>query len=185
MTASATTTTAEHEGADEAGMVGARIERLLGELRASAGPMVWPRVEELMVAVTELYARGLGRLFDHLAAAGALDERVRAALAGDALVASLLALHGLHPLPLEARVRRVLDEVAPQLGRIELVALEGGVARLDARDAPPLAGAAELLERALVEAAPELERVEIEGLRAPAAVGPLVHIDLARSRAAR
>ena len=57
---------------------------------------------------------------------GALAE----ALAGDELVAHLLLLHGLHPVPLEERVRGALDEVRPYLdshgGDVELLGVEDG-----------------------------------------------------------
>ena len=43
------------------------------------------------------------------------DGTLADALAGDELVAHLLLLHGLHPVPLEARVRGALDEVRPYL----------------------------------------------------------------------
>src|SRR5262249_46638658 len=139
-----------------------RLERLLGEVRATAGPLAWQRVEELLRVLMDLYGRGLSRLLDLTAP----DTELRQRLADDELVASLLALHGLHPLPPETRLRRALDEIAPQLGVVELVALEAGAARLRALDAPQLAGAAELLERLVLETVPEVERVEIEGLRA-------------------
>jgi hypothetical protein len=66
-----------------------RIEQLLSELRATAGPQVWPRVDELVSALVTLYGEGLARLL------AALDEVGRARLRGDELVASLLELHGL------------------------------------------------------------------------------------------
>jgi hypothetical protein len=157
---------------------GARVERLLEELRGSAGPQVWPRVEELVRSLVDLYGSALARTV------AAVEEGRRAALADDELVGSLMALHGLHPLPIEARVRRALDAVAAQLGRVELVALDRGRARLRAVDAPPVDGAEELLRRSVEEAAPELDAIEIDGLRA-APRGSLVQIDLQRSRTAR
>jgi hypothetical protein len=158
----------------------ARIERLLAEVRAAASPMVWERVDALMQAVVELYGDGLGRLV------AGLEPDLRHRLAGDELVASLLALHGLHPLPAETRISRALDELAPQLGTVELVALADGVARVRLVDAPrqdPNA-VAEAVNAVIAAAAPEVQRVEIDGLR-EAGRGPLVQIDLQRSRVAR
>src|SRR6478735_725850 len=140
----------------------ARIERLLTELRSAASPMVWERVDALMQALVELYGDGLGRILT------ALDAEVRHRLAGDDLVASLLALHGLHPLPAETRIARALDSVAPQLGAVELLAVEAGVARVrlgaDAPRIDPQAVAA-ALEQVITGAAPEVARVEVDGLR--------------------
>ena len=52
----------------------------------------------------------------------------------DELVSHLLLLHGIHPVPVEARVRAALEEVRPYLeshgGDVELVAVEDGVVRL-------------------------------------------------------
>jgi hypothetical protein len=168
---------ASQEAGSDAAEASERIERLLAEVRATASPLTWQRVDELVTAIVDLYGRGLGRLLD------AVDASRHRELAEDDLVSSLLALHGLHPEPVELRIRRALDEIAPQLGRIELEALDGGVARLRALDAPAARDAASAVERLVLQAAPELERVAIEGLREPVAKGPLVQIDLARSRA--
>lgn len=164
-------------GGDEAS---ARIERLLDTLRNTAGPLAWQRVDELLHVLMDLYGRGLSRLLELTAP----DEATRLTLAEDDLVSSLLALHGLHPLSPEARLRRALDDLKPKLGVLELVALDGGTARLRAVDPPEIANLDRSLERLVLEVAPELDRVLIEGLRKPPQRGPLVQIDLARSRTA-
>ena len=52
----------------------------------------------------------------------------------DELVAHLLLLHGLHPVPVRERVRGALDEVRPYLvahgGGVELLGVADGVVRL-------------------------------------------------------
>ena len=153
-----------------------RIERLLDEVRATVAPLAWTRVDELVTAIVDLYGCALGRMLE------AVEPDKRAALAADELVGSLMALHALHPEPPETRIRRALEALAPSVGAIELVALDGGVARLRAIDAPPVDGAAEAIERVVLEAAPELVAVEIAGLRAPAKKSTLVQLDVARSR---
>ncbi len=47
---------------------------------------------------------------------GRLDDDLLDRLAADDLVASLLAVHGLHPYDVETRVARALDGVRPYLG---------------------------------------------------------------------
>jgi Fe-S cluster biogenesis protein NfuA len=101
------------------------------------------------------------------------DGRLAEALAGDELVSHLLVLHGLHPVPLEARVRGALDSVRPYLdshgGDVELLAIEGAIARVRlegtcngcASSAVTLTHA---IEEAIARAAPELERIEAEGV---------------------
>ena len=165
------------KGMSDADETSERIDRLLQEVRGSVGPVAWRRVDELVTSIVDLYGRALGQMLE------AVDPAQRPALAEKEVLASLLALHGLHPLPLDARIRRTLDELAPTFGTLELLALDGTVVRLRAVDAPAIRGAAEAIERVLFETAPELERVEVEGLREPAAAGPLVQIDLSRSRA--
>jgi hypothetical protein len=152
-----------------------RIERLLEEVRATAGPVTWQRVDELVTTLVGLYGRALARMIE------AVDPERRGDLAADELVGSLLALHSIHPDGAEARISRALELLAPIYGTIEIVELERELVRLRAIDAPAAAGAAEAIEQVVLEAAPEIERVEVLGLRT-AQKGPLVQIDLARSR---
>src|SRR5689334_10311063 len=103
-----------------------RIERLLVGLRASVGPVHWPQIEELLCALMNVYSNGLSRLFECMQKVDALDDRARTSLADDALVASLLRLHGLHPLSAEVRIRDALEEITAQLGPIALIRIEVG-----------------------------------------------------------
>src|SRR5436190_21914996 len=91
-----------------------RIESLVAELAASGDARVRAASEDLVRQLMQLYGAGLARVLDLAfehdeAAAIALFER----LAEDPLVASLLALHGLHPHPVEQRIARALDRVRP------------------------------------------------------------------------
>jgi hypothetical protein len=182
-------TTNVHMEPEPARAASERIERLLDEVRGLAGPVAWPRVEELVHALVELYGRGLERLLALLLPAspeGARDPELSARLAGDELVASLLTLHGLHPLPLEARLTRALAEAAAELGPVEILTLEGARARVrlvPGQRRPPPEVLGPLLERLVLDVAPELESVTIEGLPPPAPDPQLVQIDLNRSRA--
>src|SRR5260370_26400661 len=94
---------------------GERIEKLLDELRAMAEPSTWPRVEELMRLVVELYGAGLARFVDLLDADLSIDK-LRERVLEDELLASLMLLHGLHPEDTAARGGRALDRVRPYLG---------------------------------------------------------------------
>jgi Fe-S cluster biogenesis protein NfuA len=112
----------------------ARVESLLHELDDSLDVQARARMQEVLRAVMELHAAALERILDKLAEAGATGLALIDALAGDDLAASVLLLHGLHPLDLETRVRQALDKVRPLLrshgGDVELLGLAGGVARL-------------------------------------------------------
>jgi Fe-S cluster biogenesis protein NfuA len=160
-----------------------RIEQLLDDVQSLAAGPVWARVEELVQRLVHLYGAGLARLITHVPPAAA-DQ-----VASDELVASLLLLHGLHPWPLERRVREALEQARPQLsahvGTFTLVSVEGDLARLRLEGAPPSAAlsAERLLHRALIDAAPEIARVEVEGVTRAEPAERLVQIDLRRSEA--
>ena len=94
---------------------GERIELLL-EASAAAGPVARERAEELVRLVVELYGTGLERVLELAHEAGALDDDLAEALAGDELVSSLLVVHGLHPYAVRERVERALEGVRPYLG---------------------------------------------------------------------
>jgi len=138
--------------------------------------------EELIGAMLELYGEGLERIFAALETA----PEVRDALAQDGVVASLLLIHGLYPVPLAERVEEALESVRPYMdshgGGVELVRLEGGVAHLRLRGScdgcPASASTMELaIREALDEAAPDLDGIEVEGLveaRQPTKQLPLV-----------
>jgi Fe-S cluster biogenesis protein NfuA len=101
-----------------------RIEASLGTVEQHADPAVLAAVQEIVQTLLGYHAAGLARLVD------ALDANARERLVEDELVSSLLVLHGLHPLSLEARVRRALESVRPALhgGDVELIdIIDGGV----------------------------------------------------------
>jgi hypothetical protein len=160
-----------------------RIERLLAELKASSSPQSWQRIDALMQSVVELYGQALGRIVS------TLDASARHGLTADPLVGSVMALHGLHPLPVETRIARALDDLVREIGAVTLTVVENGVAHLRVDSSAtgaslPARGpqAREQIVQLVTEVAPEVLRVEIDGLAAPGA-GPLIQIDLERSRA--
>lgn len=137
-----------------------RIEELVAELGESA--------DELVRLLMRLYGEGLSKIVELLS-----PEQVRR-LAEDGLVGSLLILHELHPDSTEERVLRALDQVRPYLGShaggVELIGLEpDGVARLKlhgtCEGCPSSAVTVKLaIERAILDAAPEVAGVEVENL---------------------
>ncbi len=139
----------------------ARVEELGARVDDAAA-------QELVGAVMDMYAEGLRRIV-----------AVSPEIAGDDYVAALLLIHDLHPVPLEERVRRALDTVRPFMeshgGDVELLSLEDGVLRLRllgtcngcAASASTLEQA---VEKALEEAAPDLEGLEVEGVAEPTGI---------------
>lgn len=147
------------------------VERLLDELRESVGPSTWPRVEELVRVLVGLYGEGLARLLAH-AREEVWDLTTFAEkLTADEVIAGLLALHGLHPIPVRTRIESALHEVEAMLsslgGRVVLSGIDSDVAHVR------LSGfadenAARVFARqatyAIQKAAPEIDSVSVEGL---------------------
>lgn len=155
----------------EAGDLVARVETLLEEVEALADPAARDKATEVAAAVLELYGEGMARIVTEVAQRDG-DGELAAALAGDELVSHLLLLHGLHPVPLEARVQGALDEVRPYLdshgGNVELIDVQDGVAHLrmegSCSGCPSSAMTLKLaIEKAIHKAAPDVEGIEAEG----------------------
>src|SRR6185295_5661800 len=149
-----------------------RIESLLAELGASGDARVRAAAEDLVRQLMQLYGAGLARMMELVfeqdeAAAGALFDR----FAEDPLVASLMALHGLHPQTVEARIARALDRVRPVVtaAGADLTVLAVGAdsirLRLDTQPgvSSPAANVRPIVEPVIAEAAPEIERIVFEG----------------------
>jgi Fe-S cluster biogenesis protein NfuA/nitrite reductase/ring-hydroxylating ferredoxin subunit len=155
-----------------------RVEDLQSRLEACGGSVPRELAEELVSAVVQMYGAGLEQIIGALMIAGEDGERIAASLAEDPLLATLLLIHDLHPVPLEQRVQNALDSVRPYMeshgGNVELLSLEHGVARIHLRgscsDCSASAVTLELaIKQALEEAAPDLEGLEVEGIAAPTA----------------
>jgi Fe-S cluster biogenesis protein NfuA len=133
---------------------------------------------ELVQALVDLYGEGLARIVAH-------DPECVAGVAEDELVAHLLMLHGLHPVPLEERVRGALDDVRPYLeqhgGDVELLGVEGAVARLRLQGTcngcpSSTATLKHAIEEAIQRVAPDIEEIEAEGAVEPSG---LLQIEIA------
>ncbi len=140
-----------------------RIEAMLEEIESLPDPVAQARCTEVVGALLDLYGEGLARIVERLPEPQALVD--------DELVAHLLLLHGLHPVPVEARVHGALEEVRPYLqshgGNVQLVSLQEGVLRLrlegSCSGCPSSAATLSLaVEEAIHKAAPEIEAIEAE-----------------------
>lgn len=171
---------------------GERIEQLLEEIRAMAGRPTWQRVDELIRLVVELYGDGLSRIVELLQFEGTVQE-ARERLLDDELLASLLILHGLHPREVADRVSDALERVRPYLGShggdVELVGIDetSGVVKLrlgGSCDGCPSSMITVKLavEGAIKELAPEITRVEVEGMAEDSAWSKPIDSLLAKAR---
>ncbi len=167
--------------------VGTRIEELLAFLRASGGPGVASAAEDLVTLLVGLYGDGLAHIMTALGEQGEAGAAVADRLVADPLVESLLLLHGLHPLDVDTRIQRALDNVRPYLGShaggVEYLGVtEDGTARLrlegSCHGCPSSTVTVQLAIQGAVEgAAPEVNRVVVEGVSEPPAA-PLLTIGL-------
>jgi Fe-S cluster biogenesis protein NfuA len=159
-----------------------RVEALVAELCSSGDARIRAAAEDLVRQLMRLYGAGLERLLELAyeqdeAAAPALFDK----LADDPLVSSLLTLHGLHPYAVDHRIARAIDRVRPIVdaagGQLTIAGVTPDAITLQLSVAPGLASTAvnlrPLIERALAEAAPEIPRIEFQGMATPL---PLIQI---------
>ncbi len=99
-------------------------------------------------------------------------EKILSQVAADDVVRAILLIHGLLPNDLQTRVAVAIDELRPFLisqgGDVELLSVNDGRARMrlmrNGQGAPPISALKLEIEKALIEAAPELLGIEIEGV---------------------
>jgi Fe-S cluster biogenesis protein NfuA/nitrite reductase/ring-hydroxylating ferredoxin subunit len=171
--------TATQTSAEDAQQLVDRVQELQAQLESCVDSPARDLSEELTSAVVQMYGAGLERIVAALMAAGPEGERIASSLGGDPLVATLLLIHDLHPVPLEQRVQAALDSVRPYMeshgGNVELLSLEYGVARIHLRGSCSDCSASSVtlelaIKQALEEMAPDLEGLEVEGV-APQTIG--------------
>ena len=166
----------------------ARVEALLDEVEALADPAAKEKALEIVQALLDLYGEGLGRLVTIVAERD--DGELAEAVAADELVAHLLLLHGLHPVPLETRVHGALEEVRPYLeshgGDVELLGVDDGIARLrlegSCSGCPSSTVTLKLaIENAIHKAAPDVVEIAAEGAVESAPAPQLIQLEVPAS----
>lgn len=145
-----------------------RVEHLLDQLGA-ADPRAGRLAEDLVAELIGLHRAGLERI---LAVVHACDPGLPGRLADDPLVAGLLSLHDLHPVPLAVRVEAALDTVRPYLGShgggVELVGItDDAVVTLRLHGACDGCAASQVtlehaVEDAIRHAAPEVAAIDVD-----------------------
>jgi hypothetical protein len=169
--------------------VGVRVEELLAELQSTADPTVHQRAEALVSLLVEFYGAGLERILA-LVAREPSGELIVRRLAQDDFLASLLVLHGLHPVPVEDRVHEALEGLRPQLGgtRISLIGIDDdGVAHCQLSvggcGSAPLDVAKATIVKAVLDVAPEIVTVDFgtKAMPPPVEPGP-VAVQIGRTR---
>ena len=147
--------------------VAGRINALVEHFAASTDPAVRDNARTLVQLLMEMYGAGLETMLRAVQRAEGGGDAVEALL-DDELVSSLLVLHDLHPEDAATRIGRGLERLR-QLTGAELTLVDAGGAaarvRVDGkRGARPAADLRRLIEEMVQAAAPEVERVEVDGL---------------------
>jgi hypothetical protein len=144
------------EACDDARATGMRVEELLAELRARAGPQAGDVAEELVGCLVRLYGAGLAAVMRIVGD----DTRLQARLIADPLVESLLLVHDLHPLDTATRIKRALARTGAAGGGAELLGVDdAGVAHV--RLGSGCGSTTAAIEQAVADAAPETAGVRL------------------------
>lgn len=142
------------------------IERLLGEIESAADPGLRTNVQQLVQLVMDLHGAGLERIVE------LTGETMMPKLERDDLVASLLVLHGLHPMDLETRVNQAVEKARHRLraheGSVEVLSIRDGEVRLRLEANGHGCGSSadalkEIVENAVYQSAPDVTALIIEG----------------------
>lgn len=152
--------------------IGERVEQLLDRI-AELEPRAAEAADDLVRALVQLYGAGLQTV---VAALEGRAPEVLAELADDPLVAGLLSLHDLQPRALRDRVEAALDGIRPMLeghgGDVTLLGVADDVVHLRLEGTCNGCGASQstlenAVEAAVRAAAPEVDRLEVEGVVPP------------------
>ncbi|MEO5940602.1 MAG: NifU family protein [Candidatus Limnocylindrales bacterium] len=169
----------------DARRVAERINGLVTDLSATSDPRLAEKAEDLVGLLMQFYGAGLRRMLQLADEAEALDGRYLDGIVADELVSSILILHDLHPLDLPTRVQAALDRVRPYLGShggdVEILGIEGDVVRLRMEGSCSSCPSSTVtlnfaIEEAILKAAPEISRIEAEGVEVPDETGPLIQL---------
>jgi Fe-S cluster biogenesis protein NfuA len=153
-----------------------RIDAVLRDVEGISDPAVRGQVQELVGCLLDYHAAALARLLQVVREQAPANSLAKS-LAADGLVASLLLLHGLHPADLPTRVAQALDSARPYLeshgGNVLLLGIDDGVVHLrlqgSCHGCPSSAATLKTrIERAIVEAAPDVTAVVVDGLESAA-----------------
>jgi Fe-S cluster biogenesis protein NfuA len=150
-----------------------RIDELVAALSALEDARARKIAQSLLQVVLELHASGLARIAEIVEEVEGADGPLATRFAQDRQVSALLLLHGLHPVDLQSRVHHAVEGLRAALGaqgvRIELVHASEDAVRvrlMGALSGKRIAPAAlqQDIERAIYEQAPEVAKVEVDGL---------------------
>jgi hypothetical protein len=139
------------------------IEDLINKIGSAADPHLRKTANDLLALVMELHGTGIERILDIICESGAAGQELIDRIGADDLAGSLLVLHGLHPLDMEARIRQALLKVHG--GEVRELSVAGGavVVKLQLTAAGSGRNFRAAVEQAIYNAAPDIASLRIEG----------------------
>lgn len=156
-----------------------RVERMVERVSSIADADARSSALDLLQSVMDLHGAAVARIVELLRETEA-GRTSLARLGADPLICGLLVLYGVHPVPLEERVSRAVSSVAPQLrkhsGIAELIAVSDTKVQVKIQSTGHGCGSSidmlkDTVEQAILEAAPEVEEVLVEGAAAHSSTG--------------
>jgi Fe-S cluster biogenesis protein NfuA len=157
------------------------IEQLLQRVGTLSDENARGTAIELLQSLMDLHGAAFARIVEVLSGDGDQESNSLAKLGKDPLLCGLFVLYGVHPVPVEERVKQAIERVKPQLAKrdltIALLAITDGIVRIKVDGVTDSGGASagkarELIEQEILEAAPEVTNIGIEGL-APSGFIPI------------
>lgn len=148
-----------------------QLNLLVEQIESYPDAKIREKTLDLVQIILALHREALRRVltsFDSLPE----KEQILSRIAADDIVRAILLIHGLLPNDLQTRVAVAIDELRPFLisqgADVELLGVENGLARVrlirNGQGAPPISALKLEIEKILIEAAPELLGIEIEGV---------------------
>jgi Fe-S cluster biogenesis protein NfuA len=157
-----------------------QLETLIGQVEAYEEEEARRPALDAIQLLLQLHSDGLERMLVSIGKAGPSGEALIAEMAGDEIVGGLLLLHDLHPIGLEARIRQALDNLRPYLAShgadVDLLSInEDGEVGLRLHGGRHGVGSSAIMlryaiEEAILEAAPDITSIHVEGVIQPAQV---------------
>jgi hypothetical protein len=139
-----------------------RVEELIAAIQEHANPVVRASAVELVRALLDIHRAGIADMLEQIVCQGEPGQTILNELLQNDLVSRLLLLHGLHPVDLQTRLQRALEQARARLHTFgadaEFTQVTHEVVALRVR------GGSEdvhrLLEQAFLHAAPDVLRIE-------------------------
>lgn len=147
-----------------------RIEAFVHRAEALPDANAREVVVDLLRAVLDFHGAALERMLEICAASPNAGSALVDQIAADDLTSSVLLLHGLHPDDMETRIARATRKLQDSFGAsatVSLLGIESGLVRVrfDSNRAWPAPDVRARIENTILQAAPEIESIAIEGLK--------------------